>query len=151
MSNPLRPYGLWPDSLLCPWDSLGKNAGVGCYALLQGIFLTQGLNLGLLYLLHWQAGSLPLVTLVSIQGGNECRPHHAHFTDEQNEVYSDLFISNSMLQLYYPNTTIIQFLSASLVLLLLLLPFKTRRAFSWTSTHMSSQRNQNWNHQPNFT
>ena len=23
---------------LCPWDSLGKNTGVGCHALLQGIF-----------------------------------------------------------------------------------------------------------------
>ena len=38
--------------------SPGKNTGVGCYALLQGIFLTQGLNLHLLCLLHWQAGSL---------------------------------------------------------------------------------------------
>ena len=28
-------------------DSLGQNTGVGCHALLQGIFLTQGLNLGL--------------------------------------------------------------------------------------------------------
>ena len=33
---------------------------VGCYALLQGIFPTQGLNLCLFNLLHWQAGSLPL-------------------------------------------------------------------------------------------
>ena len=24
---------------LCPWDSPGKNTGVGCHALLQGIFL----------------------------------------------------------------------------------------------------------------
>ena len=30
--------------LLCPWDFTGKNIGVGCYFLLQGIFLTQGLN-----------------------------------------------------------------------------------------------------------
>ena len=28
-------------------DSLGKNTGVSCHALLQGIFPTQGLNLGL--------------------------------------------------------------------------------------------------------
>ena len=28
--------------LFCPWDSPGKNIGVGCRALLQGIFLTQG-------------------------------------------------------------------------------------------------------------
>ena len=34
-----------------------KNTGVGCHALLQGIFLTQGLNLSLQ---HWQEGSLPL-------------------------------------------------------------------------------------------
>ena len=36
MSNSLRPYGLWPVRFLCP--------GVGCHFLLQGIFLTQGLN-----------------------------------------------------------------------------------------------------------
>ena len=41
-------------------DSSGKNIGVGCHALLQGIFPTQGSNLSLLCLLHWQAGSLPL-------------------------------------------------------------------------------------------
>ena len=40
---------------------LSKNIGVGCHALLQGIFLTQGSNLHLLSLLHWQAGSLPLM------------------------------------------------------------------------------------------
>ena len=28
-------------TLLCPWDSPGKNAEVGCHFLLQGIFLTQ--------------------------------------------------------------------------------------------------------------
>ena len=35
--------------VLCPWDSPGKNTGVGCHFLLQGIFLTQGSNP---YLLH---------------------------------------------------------------------------------------------------
>ena len=34
----------------------GKNTGVGCHFLLQGIFLTQGSNLSLL---PWQADSLP--------------------------------------------------------------------------------------------
>ena len=47
--------------LLCPWDSPGKNTGVGCYAFLQRIFLIQGLSPHILHLLHWQAGSLPLV------------------------------------------------------------------------------------------
>ena len=54
------PYGLWPTRLLCPWDSPGKNTGVGCHALLHGIFLTQGSNSRLSRLLHWQVGSLPL-------------------------------------------------------------------------------------------
>ena len=44
--------------LLCPWDSPGKNTRIGCHFLLQRIFLTQGWNPRLL---HWQAGSLPLV------------------------------------------------------------------------------------------
>ena len=46
--------------LLCPWDSPDKNTGVGCHALLQGIFPTQGRNSCLLGLLHWQVDSLPL-------------------------------------------------------------------------------------------
>ena len=40
-------------------DSPGKNTGMGCHALLQGIFPIQRSNLHLLHLLHWQAGSLP--------------------------------------------------------------------------------------------
>ena len=37
----LRPYGLQPARLLCPWDSKGKCTGVGCHFLLQRIFLSQ--------------------------------------------------------------------------------------------------------------
>ena len=37
------------DPIDCPWDSSGKNTGVGNHSLLQGIFPTQGLNLGLLH------------------------------------------------------------------------------------------------------
>ena len=59
VSGSLRPHELQPATLLCPWDSPGKNTGVGCQALLQGIFPTQGSNPHLL--LHWQVGSLPLV------------------------------------------------------------------------------------------
>ena len=47
VSSSLQPCGLWPARLLCPWDSPGKNTGVGCHALLQGVFPTQGSNLGL--------------------------------------------------------------------------------------------------------
>ena len=37
------------DPMDCPWNSPGQNTGVGSLSLLQGIFLTQELNLGLLY------------------------------------------------------------------------------------------------------
>ena len=39
-----------PTRLLCPWDSPDQNTGVDYHFLLQGIFPTQGSNLGLL---HW--------------------------------------------------------------------------------------------------
>ena len=38
----LQPHGLYSTRLLCPWDSPGKDIGMGCYSLLRGIFLTQG-------------------------------------------------------------------------------------------------------------
>ena len=45
-------FGLQPTRLLCPWYFSGKNTGVGCHFLLQGIFLIQVLNLHLLCPLH---------------------------------------------------------------------------------------------------
>ena len=44
MSNSLQPYGQQPSMVLCPWDFPGKNTGVGCHFLLQGIFPTKELN-----------------------------------------------------------------------------------------------------------
>ena len=44
LCNPMEPA-----RLLCPWNSPDKNTGVGSHSLLQGIFLTQGLNTGLLH------------------------------------------------------------------------------------------------------
>ena len=40
----LQCHGLQPARLLFPWDFPGKNPGVGCHFLLQGIFPIQGLN-----------------------------------------------------------------------------------------------------------
>ena len=48
-----------PGKHLFPWNFPSKNTGVGCSALLQGIFPTQGLNACLQCLLHWQVDSLP--------------------------------------------------------------------------------------------
>ena len=52
-----------PATLLCPWDSPGKNTGVGFHFLLQEIFPTQRLNPGLPHLLCGHPGSLPLVPI----------------------------------------------------------------------------------------
>ena len=53
-------------------DSPGKNTGVGCHVLLQGIFPNQGSNLHVLWLLHWRwfpyhcvAGKAPTKTTLS--------------------------------------------------------------------------------------
>ena len=59
------PRGLQPARLLCPWEFPGRNTGVGCHFLLQGIFLTQASNPRLLHHLHWQVDSLPLSHLGS--------------------------------------------------------------------------------------
>ena len=44
----LQCYGLQPAKLPCAWNFPGKNTGVGCHSLLQGIFPAQGSNPGLL-------------------------------------------------------------------------------------------------------
>ena len=49
-STSLRPHGLQPARPLCPWESPGKNTGVGC------LLPTNRLNLRLLHLLHQQVG-----------------------------------------------------------------------------------------------
>ena len=45
----VRPHGLKPTKLLCPWNSPGKNTGVVSHFLFQGIFQTPGLNPGFLH------------------------------------------------------------------------------------------------------
>ena len=49
ISDSLQPYGLQLTRLLCPRSSPDMNAQLGCHFLLQGIFQTQGSNLGLLH------------------------------------------------------------------------------------------------------
>ena len=49
MSNSVRPHRRQRTRLPRPWDSPGKNTGVGCHFLLQGIFPIQGSNLGLMH------------------------------------------------------------------------------------------------------
>ena len=57
VSDSLWPHGQRSLAGFSPWDSPGKNTGVGCCFLLQGIFPTQGSNP---HLLHWQSDPSPL-------------------------------------------------------------------------------------------
>ena len=40
VSDSLLPHELWPAKFLCPWNFQGKNTGMGCHFILQGIFPT---------------------------------------------------------------------------------------------------------------
>ena len=53
LSDSLRVRELSPARPLCPWDFPGKNTGMGCHFLLQGISPPQGWNPRLL---HWLEG-----------------------------------------------------------------------------------------------
>ena len=99
-------HELWPARLLCPWDSPGKNTGVGCHFLLQEIFLTQELNPHLLHLLF---GSLFFTTvppgepipLADIRPQFNRPPWsvvHIHSTPwqkRQNSLYKKMFLKHA--------------------------------------------------------
>ena len=81
VSDSVRPHGLQPTRLLHLWDSPGKNNGVDCHFLLQGIFPTQGSNPGLphcrqmLYRLSHQGSSghknyLKWINMLCASGGS---------------------------------------------------------------------------------
>ena len=59
VSDSLWPHGLQPARLLCLWHSPGKNTGVGCYSLLQGIYLIQGVLLCRQILCHLSHQGIP--------------------------------------------------------------------------------------------
>ena len=100
MSKSLQPYGLYPTRLLCPWDSPGKNTGVGCHALLQGIFPTQRSNPCLLPLMSsalaggffttstiWGALSFTMLCLVGQSYPTFCDPMDC--SPSGSSVYGD--------------------------------------------------------------
>ena len=87
MFDSVQAYTLWPTRLLCSWDSPGKNTGVGCHALLQGIIPTQRSNLCLLWFLHWQAGSLLLVPPVKSLFWHTIRINEEIYKQNPNGTY----------------------------------------------------------------
>ena len=74
MSSSLRPHRRQPTRLLCPWDSPGKNTGVGSHFPSPRIFLTQGLIPGLwhcrqiLYRLSHQGSPLRSLGPLTVKG-----------------------------------------------------------------------------------
>ena len=83
----MTPWTQSPARLLCPCDSPSKNSGVGCHFLLQGIFLAQGSNPGLLHLLHWQMSSLSLAPSERLHWG----PSHPKTATKAGESFLDSF------------------------------------------------------------
>ena len=81
-----------PSRLLCPWDFSGKNTGVVCHFLLQGIFPTQGSNWSLL---HWQLDFYHWATW-------ECPLHVKHYRNissgpKNSRVKAIIFLSTLQL------------------------------------------------------
>ena len=79
---------LQPTRFLCPWDSPGKNTGVGFHALLAGLFPSQGIKpMSLTFNLHWQAGSLPLEP----PGKSRVLSSRNHWSYHAYIIYCNLF------------------------------------------------------------
>ena len=99
MSASLQPYELYPTRLLHPWDFPGKNTGVGCHFLLQGIFPTQGSNP---HLLHWQVDFLPLNHLGS--------PNLAEIKSDRKTlpIYQRLYFLNLLSQIFAAAANLLQ-------------------------------------------
>ena len=66
---------------LCPQNFSGKNTGVGCHFLLQGIFQIQGSNLCLFHLLYQQVDSLLLAPPGQAEAG--IYPYLTRFDQKQ--------------------------------------------------------------------
>ena len=106
----LRPHGLQPARPLCPWDFSGKNTGVGCHFLLQGIFPTQEWNL---CLLHQEVDSL----LLNHLGSHDIQQLHRncyylysfswepilHCVSRDSLEISELYIYISSFEIAFPS------------------------------------------------
>ena len=100
VSASLWPCGLQPTRLLCPWDSPGKNTGVGCHALLQGIFPSQGSNLWILCLLHCR-----WITTESPEKPQEDNILSYKLIIELNKIYQIDFTCSFLLLMWLPENT----------------------------------------------
>ena len=81
--NPRDREAWWASYSL--WDSPGKNTGMACHPLFQGIFPTQGSNLSLLHLLH-AGGSLQLVPWEALSWV-DCVPNYGRLLAKKKWLY----------------------------------------------------------------
>ena len=84
MSDSLEPQGLQLTRLLSPWNSPGKNTGVGSRSLFHGIFLAQGWNSGLP---HYRSDSFQKIS------DTMQHPSLAYFT-QHNALKFDTYYHN---------------------------------------------------------
>ena len=109
MSHSLGPYRLEPARLLCPWNSQGKNTGVGSHVLLQGIFPTRGSNPGLL---HCRG----ILNQVSYQGSPICiikQLYSNNFLKKKNRIHAIIWIiCMCSLNIIYIDTYFFYFVKA---------------------------------------
>ena len=116
MSDSLRPHGLYS-----PWNSPGRNTGVGSLSLLQGIFPTQGSNPGLLHcrqilyqlshkgsprILEWVAypfssGSLPDPVIELGSPALQADYQLSYLGSTRQEFWSELKECSEMLKNYF--------------------------------------------------
>ena len=106
VSNSFWSHRLYPPRIFYPWNSPGTNTGVGCHALLQGIFPIQGSNSGLLpcrqILSHLSHKDVFILRFCKWKGahifgqkmGKRLRPPSSKGSTERNIVENDMFVVN---------------------------------------------------------
>ena len=139
VSDSLRCYRLQPSRLPCPWDSPSKNTGVGCHALLQGVFLTQGSNPRLSFCIGRQV----LYHQRYLGSPSRCLVSYLFCSPRQSRDHLALKISSSVCFPYFNKCQcqfyVKWFLAISIFILLPLLKLHscptclTRRAYSSSS------------------
>ena len=100
VSNSLWPHELRPARLLCPWSSPGKNTGVGCHFLLQGMGIIGNRHLSMVLILeHWDICRYDLLTesRVSPQGVTELPFINTHYAPghDLGGLHADIHILKS--------------------------------------------------------
>ena len=85
-SDSLRVHGLRPARPLCLWNAPGKNTGVGCHSILQGIILQSGLACYIIFVCSF----MKVLSRVFFQNSEVC----LQYMLKSNSQYSLAFNGN---------------------------------------------------------